>query len=301
MVTTKLIATSYGNAEDVLQFETQELSPLQIGFARIKVKTAGINPIDARRMTGEFRHGGLPQTFGTEFAGEIIDLNKEDAQEFNIGDDVLGSGGSYTHATIIDVPINNLIKKPSSIDWEIAGSIPGVSQTASTILDEIGPIKSLLIHGGSGGVGSITIQLAKLRGIEVLATASARNQEYLKNLGAIPVVYGDGLADRIQALHPEKFDASVDMIGSEEATQTSLLTVKNTGLITTIAGKPVSSSRVQNIWVKRNVNNLKYVVDHIANGKIKWAIDKTFAFTDAIAAYNYILEGHTKGKIVLTF
>ena len=301
MKTNILIAQSYGDADKVLEFYTQELPKLNNGMARIKVKSAGINPIDARRMTGEFKHGSLPQTFGTEFAGEIIELNPIDIQKFNIGDYVLGSGGSFTHATIIDVPLGNLILKPESISWEVAGSLAGVSQTATTILDEIGPVKSLLIHGGSGGVGSITIQLAVARGIEVVATASSKNQEYLKKLGAIPVVYGEGLINRLKQLHPEEFDASVDMAGTEEATQTSLQTVKSNGVIASIAGKEISSPRVKAIWSKRNPNNLQMVVDAIAEGKISWEIDKTFDFEKAKEAYNYILNGHSRGKNVLIF
>ncbi|HSC53281.1 MAG TPA: NADP-dependent oxidoreductase [Phnomibacter sp.] len=299
MNSTILIGTKYGKAADVLSFHTQALSPLAPGFARIQVKAAGINPIDARRMTGEFRHAALPQTFGTEFAGIIVETNGQSA--FEVNDEVLGSGGQFTHASVIDVPLANLVRKPQNISWQVAGSIAGVAQTAMTILDEIGPVKSLLIHGASGGVGTITIQMAKQKGIEVVATASAKNQDYLKGLGATPVVYGDGLIERIQAVHPTKLDASVDMIGNEEATQASLATVKPGGLMATIAGRPISSSKIQAIWVKRNVQNLKHVVDGIAAGTFHWEIDTVFPFSEAVAAYTKILEGHNRGKLVLGF
>lgn len=299
MKTNILIAKTYGPS-DVLEFFTQELPPLTPGMARIKVKFAGINPIDARRMTGEFRHGAMPQTFGTEFAGVIVDLNPGSG-EWSVGDEVLGSGGAFTHATVIDVPLGNLVARPKNIDWAAAGTIAGVAQTAMTILDEIGDVKSLLIHGASGGVGSITVQLAKERGIEVVATASVKNQDYLKTLGAVAVPYGPGLVERLQAVHPHPFDASVDMSGTEEATQASLATVKSSGIISSIAGKPASSSRVKAIWVKRNPSNLKYVVDGIASGKFSWEVDQVFPFKDAAKAYTYILEGHTKGKNALAF
>lgn len=299
METTVLIGKNYGAAEDVLAFHTLSFGPLAPGYARIQVKAAGINPIDARRMTGEFKHAALPQTFGTEFAGIIVDING--ASDFKIGDAVLGSGGQFTHATVIDVPIINLVAKPQQMSWEVAGSVAGVAQTAMTIMDEIAPVKSLLIHGGSGGVGSITIQIAKEKGMEVVATASEKNQEYLRSLGAIPVTYGPGLMDRIQAVHPYELDASVDMIGNQEATEASLATVKEGGQMRSIAGRPLSSNKITALWVKRNVNNLKYVVDGIAAGKFKWEIDSTFPFSDAVAAYNQILKGHNKGKIVLLF
>jgi len=299
METTILLGKNYGSAEDVLLFHTQALDTLAPGFARIRVKASGINPIDARRMTGEFRHASLPQAFGTEFAGEILELNGP--SNFQINDEVLGSGSSFTHATIIDVPIGNLVARPKNMSWEVAGSVAGVSQTAMTILDEMGPIESLLIHGASGGVGSITIQLAKARGIEVIATASAKNQDYLKSLGAIPVVYGPGLIERIAAAYPEKLDASVDMVGNEEATQASLATVKDGGQMRTIAGRPLSSARIQALWVKRNVKNLQHVVSGIAEGKYRWEIDTTFPFKEAVSAYSQILKGHNRGKLVLVF
>jgi len=299
METTILIGKDYGSAQDVLDFHTQSLNTLAPGYARISVKAAGINPIDARRMTGEFRFASVPQTFGTEFAGEILELNG--ASGFQINDEVLGSGGAFTHATVIDVPIQNLVAKPKNMSWEVAGSLAGVAQTAMTILDEIGPVKSLLIHGASGGVGSITVQLAKERGIEVTATASAKNQDYLKKLGAIPVEYGPGLIERIAAVHPEKIDASVDMVGNEAATQASLATVKDGGQMRSIAGRPLSSNRIQALWNKRNVKNLEYVVNGIAEGKFQWEIDTLFPFKDAISAYSKILEGHNRGKLVLVF
>lgn len=299
METTILIGKDYGTAEHVLGYHTQSLSALSPGFARIQVKTAGINPIDARRMTGEFRHASIPQTFGTEFAGEILEING--SSNFQINDEVLGSGGSFTHATIIDVPIINLVAKPKNMSWEVAGSIAGVAQTAMTIMDEIGQIKSLLIHGASGGVGSITVQLAKESGIEVIATASAKNQDYLKSLGAIPVEYGPGLIERITAVYPEKFDASIDMIGNEEATQASLATVKEGGQMRSIAGRPLSTNRIQALWNKRNVNNLQHIVNGIAKGKYQWEIDTVFPFKDAKSVYTQILEGHNRGKHVLVF
>lgn len=301
MKSTILFASSYGQA-DVLDYVTQELPRLSPGMARVKVKAAGINPIDARRMTGEFKHAQLPQTFGTEFAGIIVEIGP-DSHGWSIGDEVLGSGGAFTHATVIDVPIGNLVARPGTISWEVAGTIAGAAQTAMTILDEIGKVNSLLIHGASGGVGSITVQLAKERGIDVVATASDRNQGYLKSLGAVPVVYGEGLTERLKAVHPGPFDASIDMSGTESALQASLECVKPDGFIGSIAGKRLSSSRAQAVWVKRNPANLKYVVDGIAGGKFGWEVEpgNVYPFEKAPEAYDNILKGHTRGKIALFF
>lgn len=119
---------------------------------------------------------------------------------------VLGAGGAFTHATVIDVPIENLIKRPPSIDWIVAGSMAGTAQTAMTILEEFGGIASLLLHGGSGGVGSVLIQLAREKNIDVVATSSEANQDYIRSLGTRPVVYGPGLAERLQKVRPAPFE-----------------------------------------------------------------------------------------------
>ena len=136
-------------------------------------------------MTGEFKMSSLPQAFGTEFSGVIVEL-APGTQGWSVGDEVPGSGAGYTHATVIDVPVTNLVVRPVNMEWAVAGSLAGVAQTVMTILDEIGPVSSLLIHGCSGGVGSITIQLAKERGIDVVATASHTRLAYLKSLGPYP-------------------------------------------------------------------------------------------------------------------
>ena len=294
-----LIARQYGQA-DVLEIIHQELPPVAQGMARIQVKAAGINPIDARRMTGEFKHSPMPQAFGTEFAGVILELAAENTP-WVIGDEVLGSGGAYTHASVIDVPISNLVKKPSQMSWPVAGTLAGVAQTAMTILDEIGAVQSLLIHGGSGGVGSITIQLAVEKGIEVVATASAQNQDYIQSLGATAVVYGDGLIERLKNIHPAAFDASIDLVGNEDATQASLATVKKDGFMGSTTGKRLSSNKIQAVWVKRKPANLKYVVERVADQRFSWIVSREYPFTDAQQAYADILVGHTKGKSVLIF
>lgn len=299
MQTTILIARTYGGP-DVLEFHMQALPPLAPGMARIAVKAAGINPIDARRMTGEFRHAALPQAFGTEFAGTIAEL-PADVAGWSVGDEVLGSGAGFTHASVIDVPMANLVRRPAGMDWAVAGSLAGAAQTAATILSELGDIRSLLIHGGAGGVGSILIQLAKARGGTVVATGSPASQDYLAGLGALPVVYGAGLSDRVQAAHRVPFDAAVDMAGTAEATATSLALVKPEGIIGSITGKPLTSPRIRAMWVKRDRAVLEQITNDVAAGRMSWDVSRRFPFAEAPSAYEAILTGHTRGKSVLVF
>ena len=269
-------------------------------MARISVKAAGINPVDARRMTGELRFGSLPLFFGTEFAGTIVDLTG-DGSGWGVGDEVLGSGGDFTHATIIDVPTANLVRRPPSVPWNVAGSLAGAAQTAATILEAVGPVSSLLIHGGAGGVGSITIQLARRQGVAVVATGSEDSQDYLRSLGATPVVYGPGLLDRLQLTHPGLLDASVDMAGSEEATNVSLARVKPDGVIGSIAAMRPASPRVQPIMRRRDPVLVERVAAGVARGELRWEVSATYPFAEAASAYAAILGRHVRGKSVLTF
>lgn len=294
-----LIARKYGQA-NVLEFYDNMLPELEQGMARIQVKVAGINPIDARRMTGEFKHAQLPQAFGTEFSGVIIGIEGSHS-EWAIGDEVLGSGGTFTHATIIDVPVASLVRKPQNMSWATAGTLAGVAQTAMTILNEMGDVKSLLVHGASGGVGSIVVQLAVEKGIDVVATASEKNQDYLRELGATAVVYGTGLTERLEAIHPVLFDASIDMAGNEEATQATLARIKKGGFMGSIAGRKLSSPLIQAVWSKRNPANLKYVTEGVASGKFSWIVSREYPFAEAAQAYDDILHGHTRGKSALIF
>lgn len=296
---TMLIARHFGGPE-VLEFLSEPAPGPGPGEVLVQVRAAGVNPIDARRMTGEFG-SALPQTFGTEFAGTIQAVGA-DTEPWQVGDAVLGSGAGVTHATHIVVPAEHLVAKPESLSWEIAGSLALAGQTAATVLRTVAVPAggSLLIHGGAGGVGSITVQLAVGRGITVVATASAANQDYLRALGAIPVEYGPGLAERIVAVHSEPFTASIDMIGTSEATETSLALVEPDGVIVTIAGRPVDSPRVRAIRAERDRDDLQLLVDGVADGTYRWEISRSYPLLDAVTAYGDILSGHTRGKSVLT-
>jgi NADPH:quinone reductase-like Zn-dependent oxidoreductase len=299
MDTVALTAARYGQP-DVLEFTRCPLPALRTGQARIAVTAAGVNPVDARRMTGEIRHGDPPLFFGTEFAGTIVELDDRSA-EWSVGDEVLGAGDVFTHATVIDIPVTNLIRRPPTVPWVVAGSLAGASQTAATILDDLGLISSLLVHGGAGGVGSITVQLARQAGITVVATGSPTNHDYLRALGATPVSYGTGLVERIRDAHPAQFDASVDMAGTEEATQASLDTVAPDGVIASITALPPSSPRITQIWRRRDPTSVARVAAGIATGDLTWEVSATHRFADAADAYEAILRRHVRGKRVLTF
>lgn len=299
MQTTALTARQYGQP-GVLEFSSFELPTLGIDMTRIAVKAAGINPVDVRRMTGELRYDSLPLFFGTEFAGSVLEVNGSNTQ-WSVGDEVLGSGSDFTHATIIDVPTINLVRRPPNIPWEVAGSLAGAAQTALTILEELGSISSLLVHGGAGGVGSITIQLARQQGISVVATGSKANQDYLYSLGATPVLYGAGLIRRLEEEHPAFFDASIEMAGADEALKASLARVKPDGIIGSITATQPSSPRMKSLMRRRDPLLVDRVTNGVAAGELRWEVSAVYSFAEAPAAYAALLAKHVRGKSVLTF
>src|SRR5690606_23920071 len=114
----------------------------------------------------------------------------------------------------------DVVRKPAMMPWTVAAGLPAVGQTAHSALRQIAVRTgdTVLIHAAAGGVGTIAVQLARLWGATVVGTASERNHDYLRSLGATPVGYGDGLLERVHTLAPAGVDAALDAIGGEAIT-----------------------------------------------------------------------------------
>jgi NADPH2:quinone reductase len=167
---------------------------------------------------------------------------------------------------------------------------------------------TVLIHGASGGVGTMAVQLAAGRGALVIATASPARHEYLRELGATPVAYGDGLADRVRAAAPQGVDAALDLVGTDEATDVSLELVADRGRIATI----VASRRAFDLGLKvlggapgadpgteiRSAARLD-LVRLVGEGRLRVFVSRTFPLADVADAHRLIMGGHVTGKIAL--
>jgi len=159
------------------------------GEVRVRVMAAGVQPYDAAVRAG-WAPPGVPLTWpripGNEFAGITDD-----------GEEVLGFSTLGSYAEYVVVPEDQVTAKPRAMPWEVAGGFTAGAQTAHISLETLGITANdtLLIHGAAGAVGTVAVQLAGMAGATVIGTGSAANQDYIRSLGAIPVVYGDGLAD----------------------------------------------------------------------------------------------------------
>ncbi|GIN14383.1 oxidoreductase [Shouchella clausii] len=297
--------TSYGPPE-VLRVMEMDDPQAGAGQVRVQVKAAGVQPFDcAVRSTGWAPPGlqiAFPQILGNEFSG-IIDQVGTGVTSFNVGDEVLGWALIACYAEYVVVNVEQIVKKPKEMPWEHAGVLTASGQTAYTALRKLGVYKgdTVLIHAAAGGVGSFAVQLAKAWGAAtVIGTASERNHDYLHSLGAIPVVYGTGLVDRVRSLSPKGIDVALDAAGND-ALVASVKLVKNKERIGTIVtfdrGEELG---VQLIRSERSTEQLSELVTLYVQGKIKIHVRNTFTLEQAADAHRAVETGHGCGKVVLT-
>lgn len=297
-MTTTVMATSYGGPESLSVIEEPTPDPAA-GQVRIRTRAIGVNPIDYKLYaSGEQDDSRLPIRLGFEAAG-VVDAVGEGVEGVAVGDDVIAhpAPGAYTTDLVVDV--GKLTPKPADLDWEHAAGLMLTGRTAWGALDATGAGAGnrVLVHGGAGGVGQMVLQLARVRGIEVVATASERNHELLASLGATPIAYGDGLLERAREAVPEGYTAVIDAVGTDEAIDASLALVpcervvsiaafgRSGDGITLIDGGPASA--------RPELARLA------ASGEITVTIDRTYPLADAAAAHAYLRTGHARGKVVL--
>ena len=185
------------------------------GQVRIAVRAAGVNAIDWKLRAGHMREMmplELPAGSGNDAAG-VVDEVGEGVEGVEIGDAVFGNGSStYAEYAVLDAWAH----KPEELSFEEAAGYPIPVETAVRILDlvGVGEGETVFVSGAAGGVGSAAVQIARERGATVIGSASERNQDYVRGLGAIPTTYGEGLAGRVRGLAPDGVDAALDIAGS---------------------------------------------------------------------------------------
>jgi NADPH:quinone reductase len=208
----------YGG-RDVLYVADVPMPRPASGEVVVEVKAAGINPGETAIRSGALRDR-FPATFpsgeGSDLAGLVVALGSG-VEGFAVGDAVLGfSWSRSSHATHVAVPTSQLIRKPSALSWEVAGCLYVVGCTAYAAVRAVRLQKgdTIAVSAAAGGVGTVVVQLLTLRGAHVLAIASSSNADWLQSHGAVPIPYGNGLADRLQAA-AERIDAFIDLFGPE--------------------------------------------------------------------------------------
>jgi len=202
---------------------------------------------------------------------------------------------------VVTVNAGDMIVKPAGMSWEEAGVLSVCGQTAHLALTalKVGKGDTVLIHGAAGGVGTMAVQLAREWGATVIGTASERNHEYLRELGAIPVAYGPGLVDRVRALAPQGVDAALDA-ASKDAIAPSLELVENKERVGTIGDFMGSRQHgVAMLGGTRTAERLSELAGLHTEGKLRIHIQTSYPFSRAAEAHREVETGHVRGKIVL--
>ena len=296
---------SYGDVDVLHVADVPRPSPGD-GQVLVRVRASGTNPGEASIRRG-LLHDRWPATFasgqGSDLAG-VVDEVGPGVTGVSVGDEVIG----YTHdrssqAELVVVDAGHLTPKPPAVPWEVAGALFVVGTTAWAAVRAVAPDKgeTVVVSGAAGGVGSLAVQLAADTGASVIGLASEPHHDWLRAHGAVPVTYGDRVADRIRAAADGRVDAFVDTHGG--------------GYVDLAIGLGVAPERIDTIldWDAaerhgtRTDGNmagarpevLAELADRIAAGHLELPIAATYRLEDVRDAYRELEQRHTLGKIVL--
>jgi NADPH2:quinone reductase len=307
-----VVATAFGGPE-VLVIHEGDIGAPGTGEVRIAVRAAGINPIDWKRYSGSMgSDAALPVRLGFEAAGVVTEVGSEavgPAGAVAVGDEVIAYRIDGGYADELVIPASAVVPKPPSMSWEAAGGLllAGATAMHTVVATGVRAGETVLVHAAAGGVGLMVVQLAIARGAHVIATASEANHPYLRQLGALPTTYGEGLADRVRALAPEGVDAAIDCIGTAEAVEVSLELVAARDRIASIAA--FSSGAGTGIKLLgggpgadpgtelRKAARLQLTA-LVEQGKLE-VRTRSFALEDVAQAHREGQAGHVTGKLVL--
>jgi NADPH:quinone reductase-like Zn-dependent oxidoreductase len=270
------------------------------GQARVRVRAAGINPYDTKLRAGflqEYVPVTLPTIPGLEVAG-TVDQVGPDVDWARVGDEVFGfadTGGYAEYALVTKV-----VPKPAELDWTTAAGLPIAAEAATGVLDELALTdgETILINGAAGAVGTIATQLAIARGATVIGTASDGNHYHLRDLGATPVNYGPGLADRVRAEAPNGVDAVFDM--GQGGLPDAMDLRGGTSRIITISDMSAYQLGIRLFGAAdRDPSAIAGVARLVADGSLILPV-RTFPLADAAATHKLVETGHNRGKRVFT-
>lgn len=299
--------TQYGGPDvlDLVEIPDPKVGP---DVVLVRVKATSVNPVDWK-----IREGALDGIFTSHFplvpgwdVAGVVEAVGPAVTEFAPGDEVIGyvrrdDIQQGTYAELVAAPVRTLAPKPSSAGFEQAAALPLAGLTAYQGLAalEVGDGDTVLVHAASGGVGSYAVQLAAARGARVIGTASEANHDYLRSLGAEPVVYGDGLVERVRELAPDGADAVLDLHGGDLATTPDLLGTPGR-VASVIDPNAVKELGGRYVFVRPSTEDLSELARLVDKGVLQIEVARMFPLAEAAEAQRLSQQGHVRGKVVIT-
>ncbi|GAB2704201.1 NADPH:quinone reductase-like Zn-dependent oxidoreductase [Microbacterium marinum] len=298
---------------EVLTFGDIDIAAPGPGDVAVRIEAAGVNPLDAKLRAGTRPSPPItsPRRIGFDGAGVVTALGA-DVDGLRVGDAVAIAGATGLYATDVVVAASTLTPRPPQVSAAQAAALGIPAGTAYQTLRSmaVGPSDVVLVHAGSGAVGQFLIQFAVLWGATVIATTSERRAERVRALGATPVAYGEGLADRVRAAAPQGVTVAIDAAGTDEALRTSIELVDDRGRIVTLvrgadaAGLGIrafsggSPEPLTSQQLALRAEAVPVSLQLIAAGALDVELGPTFALADAADAHRALAAG-VEGKIVL--
>jgi NADPH:quinone reductase len=273
----------------------------------VQVVAAGINPGEIAIRSGALRDR-FPATFpsgeGSDLAGRVVAVGSA-ITGFAPGDEVAGwSDWRSSHADFVVLPADHLIRKPIALDWIRAGGlyVVGVTAFAAVRAVALKPGETVAVSGAAGGVGSLTVQLAREAGARVIGIAGEHNAAWLRSAGITPVTYGDGLEDQLRAAAPDGLDAFIDTYGNGYVDLAVELGVPGDRIDTIIdyAAAQQHGAKAEGSSTASSADVLAYMAELVAWGTIVLPVAAVYPLGRVREAYTELAERHTRGKIVLS-
>jgi NADPH:quinone reductase-like Zn-dependent oxidoreductase len=272
----------------------------------VRVKAAGINLGEAKIREGLF-HERWPTTFpsgqGSDLAGIVEELG-EGVKHVAVGDEVISfTENRASHAALALVEQDDLVPRPANVPWEQAGAlfIAGTAAYAAVRAVALREGDTVVISAAAGGVGTIAVQLARLKAARVIGLASEPHHQWLADHGAIPVSYGEGVAERIRQVAAGPIDAFIDGYGHGYVELALELGVRPERINTIVDFPAVEKHGVkfEGNAAAANADVLAEIARLIDEGQLEIPIANTYPLSDVQAAYRELESGHLLGKIVL--
>ena len=276
------------------------------GEVLVRVKAASINPGEGKIREGML-HSRFPATFpsgeGSDLAG-IVEGVGVDVTAVGIGDEVIGySDHRDSHAELVVVGADHLTARPPSVPWEVAGSlcVAGATAWAAVRAVSLSDGDTVVVAGAAGGVGVFAVQLAAVAGATVIGLAGESKHGWLRSHDVVPVLYGDGVEDRIRAAAPDGVDAFLDLVGGGYVELALALGIAPDRIDTIADFDAVSEHGVKadGNAAGASASTLAELAADVANGSLEVPIAATYPLDRVRDAYAELEQGHTLGKIVL--